>query len=278
MKLCVPVRAPNGLDSCIEPHLPNAEFLLFFDTGTREFELICLREQKEGAGAVMPFDAVLCGSVDHATKQALAEKGVQAFGTEALTAAEAIADFEEMNPDCRSRGSKRQENCACDNHRCDDDTHGHEHAENSCRGGTNEAPPNCDGKGGCGCGGHGHRRQGTDVFARKMWANALKIAVSSQDRQTVTDHAGRCRKFWVYEIRQNRVESKTLRELTSEQTLHSSPLGADHPLDDVHVMITAGISPFLYHRLREGGIRGYVTEESDPDRAVEMLLQKVAAG
>lgn len=38
MKICVPVRVPNGLESCIEPHLPNAEHLLFFDTETRAID------------------------------------------------------------------------------------------------------------------------------------------------------------------------------------------------------------------------------------------------
>jgi predicted Fe-Mo cluster-binding NifX family protein len=53
-------------------------------------------------------------------------------------------------------------------------------------------------------------------------------------------------------------------------------LGGGHPLDDVHVMITAGISPFLYQRLQHGGIRPFVTEEIDPDKAVRILLEKVA--
>jgi predicted Fe-Mo cluster-binding NifX family protein len=109
-----------------------------------------------------------------------------------------------------------------------------------------------------------------------MRADVLKIAVSSQNSKTVTDHAGRCRKFWVYEIRGNKVGSKTLRELTLEQTLHSSRLADGHPLDDVHVMITAGMSPFLYQRLQQGGIRPFVTEEPDPDKAVRMLLERVA--
>ena len=275
MKLCVPVRVPNGLNSCVEPHLPNAEFLLFFDTKTREFEHVFLKEQQEGAGANIRFDVVLCGSMDRATKQALAEKGVQAFGTEALTAAEAIAEFEEMNfPDGQKVqfGSSQQGGCGCANpHR---DEYGHAEAEGGCHCGTGNSGHGC-GKGGCGCGNHDD--QGADAFARKRHADALRIAVSSQNCKTVTDHAGRCRKFWVYEIRQNKVDNKTLRELTSEQTLHSSSLGADHPLDDVHVLITTGMSPFLYQRLQKGGIRGFITDESDPDRAVEMLLQKVAA-
>ncbi len=28
----------------------------------------------------------------------------------------------------------------------------------------------------------------------------MKIAVTSQNRKTITDHAGKCRKFWLFDI------------------------------------------------------------------------------
>ena len=271
MKLCIPVRVPNGLESCVEPHLPNAAHLLFFDTETRAIQHVALSDHPGGSPAAdSQFDVVLCGSVDKTTKEALVEKGILAFGTDALTAGEAIAEFETLNPSAGRTGG-----CG----------HGDEHSSGGCGGGGH----GCDGKGGCGgkkhgeehahkeggCGCGGHDRPQDAIF-RKMRADALRIAVSSQNRRTITDHAGRCRKFWVYEIRGNRIDNKTLRELTLEQTLHSSQLGDDHPLDDVHVMITAGMSPFLYQRLQRGGIKPFVTEEADPDKAVQMLLDKVA--
>lgn len=46
MKLCIPVKFPEGLDSQIEPHLPQAAFLAFFDTETRSVDAVSLREQK----------------------------------------------------------------------------------------------------------------------------------------------------------------------------------------------------------------------------------------
>jgi predicted Fe-Mo cluster-binding NifX family protein len=225
MKLCIPVRAPNGLDSRVEPHLPDAEHLLFFDTGTREIQYVALREWKQ-TNEAPPFDVVLCASFDETTRQALIDKDIRAFGTNARTALQAIAEFEAINP-------------------------GKEHS------------------GDCG--------QGRSIGAifRKTRADALRIAVSSQDRRTVTGHALRCRRFWVYEIRRNGIDDKTLRELAPDQTLHATELGENHPLDDVHVMITSGMTPFLYQRLRRGGIKPYVTEESEPDRAVRMLLEKV---
>lgn len=291
MKICVPVRVPNGLESCLEPHLPNAEHLLFFDTETRAIEHLALREY-QATGAEPPrFDAVLCGSVDAATKEALVEKGILAFGTEALTAGEAIAEFEAVNPVEQRGGCGGGGGCGGHGHD-DEHDHAHSHAGGGCCGGGGEKKEG--GCGGCGGGGHGHSHEHgegghgggcgcggqdrhQDAIARKMKADALRIAVSSQNRRTVTDHAGRCRKFWVYEIRQNKVDNKVLRELSLEQTLHSAQLGDDHPLDDVHVLITAGMSPYLFQRLQRGGIKPFVTEEADPDKAVQMLLDKVAA-
>jgi predicted Fe-Mo cluster-binding NifX family protein len=259
MILCVPVRAPNGLASCVEPHLPSAGHLLFFDAETRKVRHVALREHLDGAVEAPHFDVVLCASVDKATKEALSEKGIFAFGTQARTAGEAIAEFETLNPP--RRGPEARD-------------YGGGHGGHGCHGNGGCGRKHGEGRaeGRCACGGHGRDA----VASRKMHADALRIAVSSQDRKTVTGHAGRCRKFWVYEIRGNEIDGKTLRELTPGQTLHASPLGGGHPLDDVHVMITSGMSPFLYQRLQQGGIRPFVTEEADPDAAVRILLEKVA--
>jgi predicted Fe-Mo cluster-binding NifX family protein len=252
------------LASCVEPHLPNALHLLFFDVETRDVRHVALREHRDGAAEAPQFDVVLCASVDKATREALSEKGIFAFGTEARTAGEAIAEFEALNPPKHRLDARSHEDGEHGGHACKGGCGGRKHGEGHEDG---------HGEGRCACGKHDRYH---DAISRKMYADALRIAVSSQDRRTITGHAGRCRKFWVYEIRGNEVENKTLRELTPEQALHSSPLGDGHPLDDVHVMITAGMSPFLYQRLQQGGIRPFVTEEADPDEAVRMLLEKVA--
>jgi predicted Fe-Mo cluster-binding NifX family protein len=233
--------------------LPNAEHLLFFDTDTRDIQHVDLLAQQEAGGEAPPFDVVLCGSINKATKDALAERGIIALGTEAQTAGEAIAEFEAANlaagptgnPGLRSHDLKHSIRC-----------------RGGCARHKTEGCDACD--------------QPEDALPGKMRSEVLRIAVSSQNRKTVSDHAGRCRKFWVYEIRGNKVDNKSLRELTLEQTLHSTRLGGGHPLDDIHVMITAGMSPFLYQRLQQGGIRPFVTDEALPDRAVQMLLERVA--
>lgn len=100
----------------------------------------------------------------------------------------------------------------------------------------------------------------------------MKIAVTSQNRKTITGHAGKCRKFWVYEIGNGGVSSKHLLELPFEQSFHESH-GARHPLDDIDALITQGMGGGLRVRLQQRGIEALITLEIDPDQAVVAYLQ-----
>jgi predicted Fe-Mo cluster-binding NifX family protein len=67
----------------------------------------------------------------------------------------------------------------------------------------------------------------------------MKIAVTSQNRRDITEHARRCRRFRVF--------------------------GVDVP-------IASGIGSGLQARLARKGIEAVVTTETDPDRAVALWL------
>ena len=101
----------------------------------------------------------------------------------------------------------------------------------------------------------------------------MKIAVTSQNRRSITEHAGKCRKFWIYDIEQNRISSRTLLELPIEQSFHQSSPQQAHPLDTVQVLIAGSMGPGLQQRLAVKGIIALVTAETDPDQAVAAYLQ-----
>jgi hypothetical protein len=46
---------------------------------------------------------------------------------------------------------------------------------------------------------------------------AMKITVTSQNRKTITEHAGRCRKFWVFNTENDKRIDRALLLLTKEQ-------------------------------------------------------------
>lgn len=100
----------------------------------------------------------------------------------------------------------------------------------------------------------------------------MKIAVTSQDRNTVTGHAGKCRNFLLYEIDGKTVLKKTLIELPRVQSLHESHGAGPHPLDGISVLISGGAGQGLIRRLNSMGIQGLVTLETEPDSAVTDFL------
>lgn len=302
MKLCLPVSAPDGLDSLIEAHLPSAEHLFIFDTQTRAFEEIALRERSDDASPKPQFDAVLCSSIDRVTLRALLEHNIAVYGMDASTVAQAIAQFENGELEAvKSAGHGCGGGCG------GNAAHAHAHRDGGCGcsgGHAHEDHGSCGGAGGCGgggcgghgkehgqatggaCGGHGHehghghegggcgasRNSRQHVAARRTPGDTLRIAVSSQNRKTVTEHAGKCRKFWIYEIAQGKLASKTLLELPIEQSFHVTAEDQPHPLDSSHVLLTAGIGSGLQQRLLRRGIEGVLTTETDPDRAVAAYL------
>jgi len=100
----------------------------------------------------------------------------------------------------------------------------------------------------------------------------MKIAVTSQNRRTVTSHAGRCRRFWIYHVRDGAPVGRELLELPREQSFHESSPGEAHLLDGIQALISQGMGDGLVRRLARMGARGYLTEASDPDEAVRRWL------
>lgn len=104
----------------------------------------------------------------------------------------------------------------------------------------------------------------------------MKIAVTSQNRKTVTGHAGRCRRFWIYTVDGGEVTDKTLLELSKEESFHDSDSNAPHPLDAIDVLLTGGMGPGLAQRMARKGTEAQVTSETDPDAAIKHYLDSRA--
>ncbi|RKZ45162.1 MAG: nitrogen fixation protein [Gammaproteobacteria bacterium] len=100
----------------------------------------------------------------------------------------------------------------------------------------------------------------------------MKIAVASQNRREITDHTGRCRKFWIYNIETGNILSKQLLELPKEQCFHDSSPHDPSPLDGMQALIAGGMGTGLVRRLESMSIKAIITTEIDPDKAVEDYL------
>ena len=100
----------------------------------------------------------------------------------------------------------------------------------------------------------------------------MKVAVTSQNQKAITEHAGRCRKFWVFNVENNKIVDRELLELPKEHAFHESSPHESHPLDGIDVLIAGGLGQGLIMRLERKGIRGLVTKETDPEKAVLLYL------
>ena len=101
----------------------------------------------------------------------------------------------------------------------------------------------------------------------------MKIAVTSQNRKNITEHAGRCRKFWVFNTQDGVIVDKELLELPKEQSFYESDSQVPHPLDDINIFIAGGMGQGLVRRLARKNITSLITTETDPETAVLMYLK-----
>jgi len=100
----------------------------------------------------------------------------------------------------------------------------------------------------------------------------MRIAITSQNRKTVTDHAGKCRNFWLFDIESGQSKEKHLVELAIEETFHANHAQIAEPLAGIQMLITGGLGPGLSRRLSQMGIQIVVTEEKDPETVVKAFL------
>lgn len=95
----------------------------------------------------------------------------------------------------------------------------------------------------------------------------MRIGVASQNFRTITGHAGKGRRFFVFETQPDGTVRETDRiDLPKVMSLHEYH-GDDHPLFALDVVITAGCGEGFVKRLATRGVRVVATAESDPTRA-----------
>lgn len=101
----------------------------------------------------------------------------------------------------------------------------------------------------------------------------MRIGVSSQNFRTVTGHAGKTRRFLVYEVQTD----GTLREaerldMPKHLALHEFR-GDDHPLFGLDALVTGSCGEGFVKRLAARGVRVVATAETDPFEAATALAQ-----
>lgn len=93
----------------------------------------------------------------------------------------------------------------------------------------------------------------------------MRIAVASQNLQTITPHAGKTRMFIVFDAQPGRAPEQLGRlQLPPGQTIHDWPADAPHPLEAVDVVIAGSAGSKFVANLARRGVRTVITDATDP--------------
>lgn len=101
----------------------------------------------------------------------------------------------------------------------------------------------------------------------------MKIGITSQNFRTITGHAGKARRFYIYQVEDSEepIELERL-DLPKEQSMHENT-APTHPIDDLDVLITASCGTGFERKMAERHIKLVKTSETDPLTAVKLFMQ-----
>lgn len=99
----------------------------------------------------------------------------------------------------------------------------------------------------------------------------MRIALASQNRRTLTAHAGKCRHFFIVDT-DNTAAAPASVNLAPAELLHNWSGNGPHPLDGVDTLIAATVGTGVAVKLARRGMRVLATPERDLARVVERLM------
>lgn len=99
------------------------------------------------------------------------------------------------------------------------------------------------------------------------------FAVTSQDFRRITGHAGRCRRFLIYEAGSQmspHVIEKL--DLPTSYTIHEWGDDDGHPVFEVDVLLSGSAGNGFVGKLENRGIDVVLTTETDPESAIRAYM------
>jgi predicted Fe-Mo cluster-binding NifX family protein len=102
----------------------------------------------------------------------------------------------------------------------------------------------------------------------------MKIAVTSQNFRTITQHAGKTRRFLIFEQAPTSSDAKEIArlDLPKEMSIHEFH-GENHPIFEMDYLITGSCGQGFAKRLASAGVTVLITGEEDPLTAVTAVIE-----
>jgi len=103
----------------------------------------------------------------------------------------------------------------------------------------------------------------------------MKIGITSQNFRTITGHAGKARRFFVYEgSNGNDIKLIDKIDLPKDQSISASNSSEKHPIDGLDILITASCGGGFQRKMKSRGITLVKTGEQDPLTAAKQLIDR----
>jgi predicted Fe-Mo cluster-binding NifX family protein len=104
------------------------------------------------------------------------------------------------------------------------------------------------------------------------------VAITSQNKKTVTKHAGECRNYLIYTIEKDIIAGKKVLELQDNEILkytfhHDKSENPKNVLFDMDILLTGSIGQGGINKLANQNVTAYIIKEKDPDVAIEKLIK-----
>lgn len=107
----------------------------------------------------------------------------------------------------------------------------------------------------------------------------MKIAVSSQNFRSVTGHAGRTRRFVIFDAQPGAEMTEVARlDLPKDMCIHEYSGDEPHPLDEMDVILSAGFGDGFAQKMARRGVSVAVTRETEPAKAAAAYAASDAGG
>ena len=102
----------------------------------------------------------------------------------------------------------------------------------------------------------------------------MRIGVTSQNFKTITGHAGKARRFLIFEsdMHQNLVEIGRW-DLPKEMSIHEYSGSNPHPLAELDILVTGGCGQGFQNKLARLEVKVIVTGEPDPFTAAQKIVR-----
>lgn len=105
-----------------------------------------------------------------------------------------------------------------------------------------------------------------------------KVAITSEDKSTISGHIGTCNHFFVYEIDDNGSFTRSSLELNENQILHYSfhedtSTEPQNPLFEMNMILTTKLGEGAFNNLARHRVAAHQIMEENPDEAIQKLVE-----